>query len=51
MEQQYCWDYVIASGKLRVNGCRRLFKLGDDYYIPIAGQGKEAKMGKVAISR
>jgi len=50
-KQQYCWDYTVSRVNLRSNFCRRLFKLGDDYYMPVSGQGKDAKMGKLAISK
>jgi hypothetical protein len=50
-KHQYCWDYTVNMVNTKVNGCRRMFKIGDDYYVAVSGQGKQAMMGKLEITK
>lgn len=50
-KHQYCWEYRVTVANVSGNGCRRLFRSGEDLYTGISGQGQDAVMRKLELAK
>ena len=50
-KHQYCWEIRVTATNTPGDGCRRLFKSGDDLYSAISGVGQDAMMRKLELAK
>jgi len=50
-KHQYCWEIRVTATNTPGNGCKRLFRSGDELYSAVSGQGQDAVMRKLEMAK